>query len=97
MSGLGGQPGGGYPAGMTDLTSMRVSYTRAALRRTDLHPDPLEQFQAWVAEGKIHYFVPGRTGGEGQGTAAQITSWVEATFTAQTVRSTTVYDLTTGS
>jgi pyridoxamine 5'-phosphate oxidase len=35
---------------MTDLTSMRVSYTRAALRRTDLHPDPLEQFQAWFQE-----------------------------------------------
>ncbi|WP_222711108.1 glycosyltransferase family 39 protein [Quadrisphaera setariae] len=63
---------------------------------TDASPT-LEQFQAWVAEGKIHYFVPGRTGGEGQGTAAQITSWVEATFTAQTVGSTTVYDLTTGS
>ncbi|PWJ54313.1 4-amino-4-deoxy-L-arabinose transferase [Quadrisphaera granulorum] len=63
---------------------------------TDASPT-LEQFQAWVTEGKIHYFIPGRTGGEGQGTAAAITAWVEANFTAQTVGSTTVYDLTAGS
>ncbi|MGQ7298030.1 glycosyltransferase family 39 protein [Quadrisphaera sp. KR29] len=62
---------------------------------TDASPT-LEQFQAWVAQGEVHYFIPGRTGGEDQGTAAQITAWVEATFTAQTVGSTTVYDLTTG-
>lgn len=35
---------------MTDLTSMRVSYTRAELRRADLNADPLAQFQAWLDE-----------------------------------------------
>ena len=35
---------------MTDLTSMRVSYTRAALRRADLHADPLKQFRQWFEE-----------------------------------------------
>ena len=35
---------------MTDLTSMRISYTRAALRRADLRADPLEQFEVWFAE-----------------------------------------------
>lgn len=32
---------------MTDLTSLRISYTRDALRRTDLNPDPLTQFKDW--------------------------------------------------
>lgn len=35
---------------MTDLTSMRISYTRAELRRADLNADPLAQFQAWFDE-----------------------------------------------
>lgn len=35
---------------MTDLTSMRVSYTRAALNREDLNPDPLAQFHAWFED-----------------------------------------------
>ncbi|WP_339096923.1 pyridoxamine 5'-phosphate oxidase [Deinococcus sp. VB142] len=35
---------------MTDLTSMRISYTRAELRRADLNTDPLAQFRAWFDE-----------------------------------------------
>lgn len=35
---------------MTDLTSMRISYTRADLRRADLNTDPLAQFRAWFDE-----------------------------------------------
>ncbi|MPY66799.1 pyridoxamine 5'-phosphate oxidase [Deinococcus sp. SDU3-2] len=35
---------------MTDLTSLRLSYTRAELRRADLNPDPLLQFRAWLEE-----------------------------------------------
>ncbi|THF87798.1 pyridoxamine 5'-phosphate oxidase [Deinococcus sp. KSM4-11] len=35
---------------MTDLTSMRVSYTRDELRRADLKADPLAQFQGWLDE-----------------------------------------------
>ena len=38
----------------------------------------------------------GGTGG-GSGTASQISSWIESTFTAQTIDGVTVYDLTTGS
>lgn len=70
-------------------------------------PSPtLAQFQQHVAEGKIHFFIgtgmdgamgrrPGRTadsGGSDYG--AQIAAWVAATFTAQTVGGTTLYDLT---
>lgn len=35
---------------MTDLTSMRVSYTQGSLRRADLRADPLAQFQDWLSE-----------------------------------------------
>lgn len=35
---------------MTDLTNLRLSYTRAELRRSDLNPDPLAQFQLWLNE-----------------------------------------------
>jgi len=57
----------------------------------------LEQFQAYVAAGAIHYYVSGggmggRDGGDGP--AAQIASWVAANYTAQTVGGVTVYDLT---
>ncbi|MDM7855261.1 glycosyltransferase family 39 protein [Cellulomonas alba] len=64
-------------------------------------PSPtLEQFEAWVADGKVHYFVGGQ-GGAGFGGASggadvgsQIEEWVAAHFTAQTVGGVTVYDLT---
>ena len=67
-------------------------------------PSPtLEQFQAYVAEGQIHYYVGGESrGGRGGGGAgsepgasSQIASWVAENFTATTVAGTTLYDLTT--
>jgi 4-amino-4-deoxy-L-arabinose transferase-like glycosyltransferase len=70
-------------------------------------PSPaLEQFQTYVAEGQIHYFLGAGTGGPGGGgpamggpgggnTASEISAWVTANFTATTVGGTTVYDLTT--
>jgi 4-amino-4-deoxy-L-arabinose transferase-like glycosyltransferase len=71
-------------------------------------PSPtLAQFQKYVADGKIHYFIGaggGDTGGGGggrmgggmgsSGTSAQISSWVTAHYTAKTIGGTTVYDLT---
>ena len=69
-------------------------------------PSPtLAQFQQWVSQGKIHYFIAqgggfgaGGGGGPNAGgsTSSQIASWVESTFTAKTVDGVTVYDLTTG-
>ncbi|MGC4770649.1 ArnT family glycosyltransferase [Micromonospora sp. DT44] len=62
-------------------------------------PSPtLAQFQRYVAEGKIHYFVGGggfRANG-GSSASQEISTWVEETFTAQTVDGVTVYDLSTG-
>lgn len=60
-------------------------------------PSPtLAQFEQYVKEGKIHYFLGGGMGGPGggQGTSSKITSWVEANFKKVTVGSTTLYDLT---
>ena len=58
-------------------------------------PSPtLEQFQAYVANGEIHYFVAGGMGGgPGRGNS-EITQWVQQHYTAQTVGNQTVYDLT---
>ncbi len=60
-------------------------------------PSPtLAQFQAYVAAGRIHYYIAGAGGGMGGSTteSAQIAAWVAAHFTAKTVGNTTVYDLT---
>ncbi len=65
---------------------------------TDPAPS-LSQFEKYVSEGKIHYFIAGGgAGGFGSGgrgdDATKITSWVESHFTARTVDGTTVYNLT---
>ncbi|KOG37319.1 glycosyl transferase, partial [Streptomyces decoyicus] len=64
-------------------------------------PSPtLAQFQAYVADGKIHYFIAGGRGGPGggqgggQGGSSKITAWVTKTFKKVTVGSATFYDLT---
>jgi 4-amino-4-deoxy-L-arabinose transferase-like glycosyltransferase len=63
-------------------------------------PSPtLAQFQQYVSQGKIHYFIGGggfgggRGGSSGSNYSSQIASWVAANFTAQAVGNTTVYDL----
>lgn len=69
-------------------------------------PSPtLAQFQKYVSQGRIHYFIAsgaGGGGGMGAGMGAsmggsnapsQITSWVEDHYTAKTVGNATVYDL----
>jgi len=64
-------------------------------------PSPtLEQFQQYVADGQIHYFISGGGGFGGQSTggssaSSEISSWVRSHFTATTVDGVTVYDLTT--
>ncbi len=72
-------------------------------------PSPtLAQFEKWVSEGKIHYFIGGGGlggfGGRGgfggnssSGTSSQIAAWVQSHFTATTIGGETVYDLTTSS
>ncbi|MEV5426044.1 glycosyltransferase family 39 protein [Streptomyces cellulosae] len=66
-------------------------------------PSPtLAQFQQYVKDGRIHYFVSsggtggggGRGGADGTGTSSQITAWVQENFTQVTAGSATFYDLT---
>ncbi|GAA2145198.1 hypothetical protein GCM10009760_33590 [Kitasatospora kazusensis] len=64
----------------------------------------LSAFQQDVQAGQVHYFIGGggmggggRMGGRSSGTTSdseQISTWVAAHFTAETVGGTTVYDLT---
>lgn len=55
----------------------------------------LEQFQSYVAEGQVRYFIAGGHRGPGgdSGTSGEITTWVEQSFTPMDVGGTTVYDL----
>ena len=65
-------------------------------------PSPtLAEFQAYVAAGKIHYFIAGGgmgggPGGSGSNTSSEISSWVEANFESTTVGGVTLYDLSGG-
>jgi 4-amino-4-deoxy-L-arabinose transferase-like glycosyltransferase len=60
------------------------------------HAPTLAQFERYVADHQIHYFIGANSHsfGGGSGAAAQITAWVQAHFTAKTVGGETVYDLT---
>ncbi|MER6587979.1 glycosyltransferase family 39 protein [Micromonospora chalcea] len=62
-------------------------------------PSPtLAQFQRYVADGRIHYFLGGggfRANG-GSNASAEIAAWVAENFTATTVDGVTVYDLSSG-
>jgi len=55
----------------------------------------LAQFQQWVAEGRIHYFLGGQgfQANGGSTVPREIAAWVAANYTATTVGGTTVYDL----
>jgi 4-amino-4-deoxy-L-arabinose transferase-like glycosyltransferase len=62
-------------------------------------PSPtLAEFQAYVQEGKIHYFLAGGGFGGGQNAgsnaAGQISAWVQQNFSTVTIGGTTFYDLT---
>ncbi|GIF19560.1 hypothetical protein Ate02nite_22900 [Paractinoplanes tereljensis] len=62
-------------------------------------PSPtLAQFEEYVSAGKIHYYIGGSSGGStstgGSNASSEIAQWVADNFTATTVGSTTVYDLT---
>jgi hypothetical protein len=59
----------------------------------------LAQFKALVAAHQVHYFIGGSDrggfGGPGgdRGAMSSISTWVSSTYTARTVGSATVYDL----
>jgi hypothetical protein len=60
-------------------------------------PSPtLAQFQTYVADGQVHWFIGGGMGmasDGGSSASAEIAAWVRANFTAQTIDGVTLYDL----
>jgi 4-amino-4-deoxy-L-arabinose transferase-like glycosyltransferase len=65
---------------------------------TDNSPT-LAQFKAYVAAGKIHYFIASGGGmsgpsAGGSSSSSAITAWVEANYKSTTIGTATVYDLT---
>jgi 4-amino-4-deoxy-L-arabinose transferase-like glycosyltransferase len=60
-------------------------------------PSPtLEQFQRYVAEGRIHYFIGGGgfNANGGSRSAQEIAAWVSQNFTAAPIGGVAMYDLT---
>ncbi len=59
----------------------------------------LEQFQGYVADREVRYFIAGEPfgppGSHESGAAAEIAAWVKQNFTAVDVGGATVYDLST--
>ncbi len=57
----------------------------------------LQQFQQYVSEGQVRYFIAGDGRGQGgpggEGSGTQITEWVQANFTFERIDGLTVYDL----
>lgn len=58
-------------------------------------PSPtLVEFQEYVEQGQIHYFIAGGgMGGSSSGTSAEISEWVTANYSPITVDGVTMYDL----
>jgi 4-amino-4-deoxy-L-arabinose transferase-like glycosyltransferase len=87
---------GANAAGGYQLASGEPVMAIGGFNGTDPAPT-LAQFQEYVANGDIHYFIGGggfgRDGG-GTNTSAEIAQWVQQNFTAQTVDGVTIYDLT---
>ncbi|CAJ62632.1 MULTISPECIES: ArnT family glycosyltransferase [Frankia] len=92
--------GGATSAAQLELASGQSVIAIGGWDGSDPAPT-LAQFQQWVADGKIHYFLAGGGGMGGpiggdrtSGTGTAIATWVAAHFTATTVGAQTVYDLT---
>jgi 4-amino-4-deoxy-L-arabinose transferase-like glycosyltransferase len=86
---------GSNSAAGLQLSSGHAVMAIGGFNGTDPTPT-LVAFEKDVANGSIHYFVPGGTGGgsASTGTGTQITTWVESHFAKVTVGATAVYDLT---
>ena len=87
------------------LASSKPVMAIGGFNGTDPAPT-LAQFERYVQQGKIHYFIAGGGGAGGPGlqgagagnatssTSSQITSWVESHFSSKAVGGVTLYDLT---
>jgi 4-amino-4-deoxy-L-arabinose transferase-like glycosyltransferase len=83
--------GGGTPAANLALASGKAVIGIGGWSGSDPAPT-LAEFQQYVADGEIGYYVS--EGGGGRGGSSGIATWVADNFTATTVGGQTVYDLT---
>jgi 4-amino-4-deoxy-L-arabinose transferase-like glycosyltransferase len=86
---------GAMSAAPVELASGKAVMAIGGFTGTDPAPT-LAQFQRFVAQGKVRYFITGGTFGIGGGTGddgSRISTWVGAHFTAIKVGGQTVYDL----
>ncbi|MFD4198053.1 ArnT family glycosyltransferase [Amycolatopsis thermoflava] len=84
---------GSNPAASYQLASGFPVMALGGFNGTDPSPTPA-QFQQYVADGRIHYFVGAPTeinSTGGSDAAEEIAEWVAANFTATTIGGTTVY------
>ncbi|MBV1854686.1 glycosyltransferase family 39 protein [Catellatospora tritici] len=79
------------------LATGRAVLAIGGFNGTDNSPSPA-QFQEWVNEGRVHWFLGGSgfNSTSGSDVGSQIAAWVGQNFTARTVSGATVYDLTEG-
>jgi 4-amino-4-deoxy-L-arabinose transferase-like glycosyltransferase len=89
---------GSQSAGSLELSTGASVMAIGGFTGSDNSPT-LAQFQEYVANGDVAYFIAGGGMGRGPGggsdsSASEITAWVKAHYTAVTVGGTTVYDLT---
>ena len=86
---VGSQSAAGY-----QLATERAVMPIGGFNGTDPSPT-LDEFKAYVAEGRIHYFIAGGGGGApGASSNESIAEWVAANYESQTVDGVTLYDLT---
>ena len=86
-AGIGSQTAAGY-----QLASGYPVMAIGGFNGSDPSPT-LEQFQQYVAEGRIHYFIVSDIGGPGGGGGSAISTWVQENFDSSTVDGVTLYDL----
>lgn len=91
---------GSHTAGSLELATGTSIMSIGGFNGGDNSPT-LEQFQTYVAEGQVRYFIEGNGPGGGHhrpggdaGAGTEITQWVQKHFTATDVGGTVVYDLT---
>lgn len=78
------------------LATRRPVMAIGGFNGTDPSPT-LAEFQRYVSQGRIHFFVPGLEGGYpmgGSDNAYRITAWVRSNFRTVDVGGVTMYDLT---
>jgi hypothetical protein len=86
---------GANEAASYQLASGKPIMSIGGFNGTDPAPS-LAQFEQYVANHEIHYFIGGGGFGGRGGTSSDIASWVQQHFTAQTVNGVTIYDLSSG-